>query len=144
MSSSIGNMDPYVYPGTNILKNLRNIRDPDRLDEFEAEATSRRLFQLALRPLPGGFDTKHLQAIHHHIFKDVYSWAGELRTVDIAKSGDLFALPQFVMPSLQTAFEELRKENHLQSADEVRFAHRGAYYLSELNAIHPFGDGKRV
>jgi len=34
-------MDPYRYPGTDVLKNLRDIRDPDILARFEAEATSK-------------------------------------------------------------------------------------------------------
>jgi hypothetical protein len=47
--------DPYVYPGTDVLKNLRDIRDPDILARFEAEATSRRIVQLVNSPLPGRF-----------------------------------------------------------------------------------------
>ncbi len=42
-------MDRYVYPGTNVLRNLRDIRDAALLNEFEAEASSRRLRQLAIR-----------------------------------------------------------------------------------------------
>jgi fido (protein-threonine AMPylation protein) len=41
-----GNMDPYVYPGTNVLKNLQDIRDPDRLSKFEMDMTTRRLGEL--------------------------------------------------------------------------------------------------
>ena len=33
--------DPFLYPGTDVLKNLRDIRNPDILARFEAEATSR-------------------------------------------------------------------------------------------------------
>jgi cell filamentation protein len=64
-------MDPYVYPGTSVLRNLRDIRDPRTFAEFEAEASARRLRQLEHRPLTGSFDTRHLQAIHHHIFQDM-------------------------------------------------------------------------
>jgi len=35
----------------------------------------------------GDFDVAHLRAIHRHLFQDVYAWAGELRTVEIAKGG---------------------------------------------------------
>jgi len=42
----------------------------------------------------GGYDLAHLQRIHRHLFGDVYDWAGEIRTVALAKS-DMFALPQF-------------------------------------------------
>src|SRR6266849_3757700 len=32
--------DPYLYPGTDVLKNLRGIRDPNILSQFEAESTT--------------------------------------------------------------------------------------------------------
>jgi hypothetical protein len=31
--------DPYLYPGTDVLKNLRGIRDPNTLSQFETEST---------------------------------------------------------------------------------------------------------
>src|SRR5580704_16085634 len=51
-------MDPYLYHGTDVLKNLRGIRDPSTLSQFEAESTTRRIVQLihnfgtACRQLP--------------------------------------------------------------------------------------------
>jgi len=30
-------MDPYVYPETSVLRNLRDIRDPNALAQFEAD-----------------------------------------------------------------------------------------------------------
>lgn len=134
-------MDPYVYPGTNVLKNLRDIRDGKRLAEFEAEATARRLRQLEQKPITGSFDAQHLRRVHHHMFQDVYPWAGEFRTVDLAKSGDLFALKQHVVPSLNKTCEELRKERQLKGSDPQRFSGRAAYYLGEINAVHPFREG---
>ena len=73
-------MDPYVYPGTNVLRNLRDIRDPAQLSETESIATGRRIIELTGEPEPGTFDPRHLQSIHHYIFQDIYQWAGELRT----------------------------------------------------------------
>jgi integrase/recombinase XerD len=45
------------------------------------------------RRLPGRYDLAHLQAFHRLILGDVYDWAGERRTVSIAK-GSVFCLPQ--------------------------------------------------
>jgi fido (protein-threonine AMPylation protein) len=53
--------DPYLYPGTDVLKNLRDIRDPDILARFEAEATSHRIVQPINSPAPGRFDTSALE-----------------------------------------------------------------------------------
>jgi cell filamentation protein len=134
-------MDPYVYPGTNVLRILRGIRDENLLGEFEADVTSRRIRQLEHRAMAGYFNCPHLQSIHRYIFQDVFEWAGEFRTVDIGKGGDLFARPEYIATCLEAAFEELAKERYLASADLKRFAKRGAYYLGEINAVHPFREG---
>lgn len=57
-------MDPYVYPNTTVLRNLRDIRDPDGLARFEMDMASSRIAELSMSPLQGGFNTRHLQAIH--------------------------------------------------------------------------------
>ena len=134
-------MDPYVYPGTNVLRNVRNIRDPEKLAELEGQATNFRIRQLEHEPIVGAFDTRHLQSIHQHIFQDVYPWAGELRTVNIGKSGGLFAFKELIVSALARTFRDLKKELHLNGADLLRFCSRAAYYLGEINAIHPFREG---
>jgi cell filamentation protein len=134
-------MDPYVYPGTSVLKNLRDIRDPEILSEFEAEATARRLRQLGYKPLPGAFDRRHLQAIHHHIFQDVFEWAGDIRTVNISKSGAPFAFREHIVSSLDRTFANLKREEQLIGADLNGFAAHAAWCLGEINAIHPFREG---
>jgi cell filamentation protein len=134
-------MDPYVHPETNVLKNLRDIRDADQLNKFEAIATTRRIVELEHEPIQGQFDARHLQAIHHHIFQDVYEWAGDFRSVSISKSGDPFAFPRHIVSSLDKICGELKREMHLAGSDLERFASRGAYYLGEINAIHPFREG---
>lgn len=89
-------MDPYVYPGTNVLQNLRNIREPHRLAAFEMDLATFRLVELSEEPPTGQFDTRHLQSIHRRIFQDVYPWAGTFRTVNLSKDGDLFALHEHI------------------------------------------------
>ena len=119
MRTPTGNMDPYVYPETNVLRNLRDIRDPDRLSKFEMDMTTRRVAELQQEPIVGRFDSQHIKTIHRHIFQDVYAWAGEFRTVDISRSGQFpFAFSQ-----------------------PPEFCNRAAHYMGELNAIHPFRDG---
>jgi fido (protein-threonine AMPylation protein) len=78
-------LDPYVYPGTSTLRNRYGVRDPTELARRETAASIVRLAELAARPIPGAYDLAHLQAFHRRIFGDVYDWAGEIRTVAIAK-----------------------------------------------------------
>jgi cell filamentation protein len=137
----IESTDPYVYPGTDVLRNLRDIRDPEILAEFEAEATSARILELIGLPPKGKFDTTHLQALHRHIFQDVYPWAGEFRTVNISKGGNSFARADFIEPSLNDLFRKLASEERLQGLDRQKFTTRSAFFLGEINAVHPFREG---
>ena len=65
--------DPYAYPGTTILINILDRRDPEIIEAFEVEISTLR----AEEPLPeGNFDAAHYCALHHHLFQDVYDWPG--------------------------------------------------------------------
>src|SRR5882724_1883134 len=69
--------DPYTYENSTVLVNKLDLREQTALDEFEAEISSAR----AQEPLPAGnLDFEHYKAIHHHLFQDVYEWAGKVRT----------------------------------------------------------------
>lgn len=133
--------DPYTYPGTDVLRNILDIRDPLQLDAFEANATAARLIELDASPLVGRFDVAHLKAIHRHIFQDVYRWAGEFRTVNISKGGHLFGVAAFVEPALHGLLRKLSGECHLKGIDARDFGTRAGYYMGEVNAVHPFRDG---
>ena len=67
MSSTPENSDPYLYPGTSVLKNLRGLTDSELLERFEARQTHRRIAELIDTPVPGGFDVAHVKAIHRYI-----------------------------------------------------------------------------
>ena len=135
-------MDPYVYPGTTVLRNLRGIRDPDEAATVEALATAKRLTELHEKPGKGRFDLEHLRAIHRALFQDVYDWAGEFRTVNIRRSGQFyFAYAEHIASTLTSTFDVLKRENHLAGLDREQFSARAGYFMGELNAIHPFRDG---
>lgn len=78
-------LDPYVYPGTNILRNVLGIQIQQRLDDAEADYVSLRLRELAQNPLGGDYDVNHLTKMHKYIFQDIYEWAGKIRTINIEK-----------------------------------------------------------
>jgi cell filamentation protein len=134
--------DPYVYSGSNILKNLADIEDPVRLQRFEAVSTAARIFELHRNPIAGVFDLAHFKGIHRHIFQDVYAWAGEFRTVDISKEGEFwFCRHDFIERSLNDLFTTLQGESRLKGATPAQFSSRAGYYVNELNAIHGFREG---
>lgn len=131
----------YCYPHSFTLINKLGIKDSHALNEAEREITSMRVSQISEHPCKGSFDLRHLQAIHKFLFRDVYPWAGKLRTVNIAK-GNQFCNCLYLESGSQPIFEKLRDEDHyLIVCGPESIAEKLAYYLGEINVIHPFREG---
>lgn len=132
----------YCYPNTHILKNKLNIQDADELRKAERELTSTRIHELEMEsPIPTTFDANHLKALHKHIFQDLYDWAGEFRTVDIAK-GNMFCRTMFLNDQLNDVFRQLRRDNYLKGCKTIQqMGEKLGYYQAEINAVHPFREG---
>ena len=47
------------------------------------------------------------------LFEDIYDWAGQIRTVDIAK-GNIFCLVQFIEVQFLELYEKLKQDNFLK------------------------------
>jgi cell filamentation protein len=133
--------DPYVYPGTDCLRNRLGIRNRGELERVEAEQTSIRIAQIARTPILGRYDLVHLRAFHRRMFADIYTWAGELRSVAIARDDSLFALPEHIEASLRRVFDSLAAEGQLRGLARTDFLDRVTHYHAELNAAHPFREG---
>lgn len=133
--------DPYVYPGTSVLRNLAGLQDVDVLADHEAQASTLRLAQLAALRLEGAYDLAHLQEFHRFIFQDIYSWAGELRSVPLAKPGSMFALPEHIEGYATEVLRQLNDDRHLHDLPRDEFAKRLTHYYAEINAVHPFREG---
>ncbi len=130
--------DPYCYDGTTILKNKLDIQDADTLEAFELEMSTLR----ATEPLPdGGFDVGHYLRVHHHLFQDVYDWAGKPRSIQTAKGGNLFCLPAYIGAELKKLFGALDSDPESWAETPQEFLALVANFLAELNAIHPFREG---
>ena len=133
--------DEYCWKNSNVLRNKLGIKDSKTLLEAERAITSLRTTQALSEGIHGRFDEAHFKAVHHFLFSDLYDWAGKVRTVNISK-GSLFCLVQFIEPELSRIFSELKKENFLQNIPDGRIlSQRLSYYISELNAVHPFREG---
>lgn len=132
--------DPYVYPGTNVLRNALGIRDDGELERVESQLTRIRAARLMATPLPGSYDLAHLQAFHRVLFDGLYDWAGQLRTVPIARA-QMFCLPEYIEGYAADVFGRLAREQHLVALGRARFVDRLAAYLGDVNALHPFRDG---
>lgn len=131
--------DPLCYPGTQVLKNRAGLRDQDELDQFEQLMYLTR----AEEPLPtGNLDYEDYKRIHYHFFQDVYDWAGQSREIRTGKGGNWFCFPEYIDGGMTNIFRQLANEEHLVGLlDPTYFAERAAYYIAEVNAIHPFREG---
>jgi cell filamentation protein len=130
--------DPYCYRGTTVLRNRPKLRTQVELDKFEVAAVAERFKE----PLPvGRLSYTHYRAIHRHIFRDVYRWAGRLRTVRITKGNSPFCYPEYIDGEMKKLFGQLEANNHLRDLISEDFARGAAGSLATLNAIHPFREG---
>ena len=129
----------FTIPGTGVFRNKLGITDPAALSRAATDSTSLRLAELQATPIRGGFDSAHLQAIHHHIYQDLYDWAGELRTID---AGNVPA--SHIEKSLNSVLDRLSHENHLKGLSAEEWTHSASAYLYDLGAIQPFLAGNEI
>jgi len=132
--------DPYADPVTGMLRNKLGLTTVGELETAEREITHAALIFLKESPVSASYDLRHLRDVHRRIFGDIYDWAGELRTVAIAK-GTWFCLPQYIESAAADIFRALHGESLLRGLPRDAFTDRLTYYLGEVNAIHPFREG---
>ena len=116
-----------------ILENRLNITDSAELACDEERISKKKVVQLFdnkfLDSFPAGkFDT--LQAIHKYMFEDVFDFAGEIRTVNLAKGNFRFA----PLIYLQAALDNIDKMPQ-STFDEI------IEKYVEMNIAHPFREG---
>lgn len=122
------------------MRNKLRLDTAEELAAAEREITHAALILLRESPLRATYDLLHLCAIHQKIFGDIYEWAGQIRTVAIAK-GSPFCLPQYIESASADIFRTLRDEYFLRGLERGSFLDRLTFYLGEVNAIHPFREG---
>jgi cell filamentation protein len=134
--------DFYCYPDSAVLVNKLDIRDNEELQKVERDITYPRIVYLNANPLKGVLDMNYLQKIHKYIFEDIYSWAGRIRGGKFFSKGDsIFCLANKIPAYSMNIFGNLRSEKWLRGMEQKQFIERTAYYMGEVNALHPFREG---
>lgn len=131
----------YCYPGSNLLKNKLDIHDSNKLFKVEKQIVLAKLYILRQNNFIGNFDKEHFQNIHKFLFEDIYDFAGKFRKENISKDNFTFASWEYIESELDRILNRLKNENFLHNLDKSNIANRLAYYLSELNVLHPFREG---
>ena len=130
----------YTDPATGVLRNIGGVGTQEDLIFIEGIAFLKRSNELIENPLKIK-DTETLLVIHHHLFQDIYEWAGKVRTVEISKQGKQFfpsALFGQGFAYIDSLIADYRK---IDTNDIGSLAELLAIVLDSLNFLHPFREG---
>ncbi|GGA64106.1 Fic/DOC family protein [Pelagibacterium lentulum] len=146
----------FTLPDGLTLKNKLGATNHDQLEQREHPKLAQRLIELyeGHGPEPT-FDTAHLQALHKHLFQDVYEWAGRFRHESFIFAdgtrasmpamhkigGKDFAIGNEIDRGMKSLMSGLESRNYLRGLDRETFAREAAAAFARLNAIHPFREG---
>ena len=138
--------DPYVYEGTNVLKNKLDIKDEATLGKAESDFVG----LAANRLRHSDFVIENIQdglKIHKLLFSNLYDWAGLPRTIDIFKGESLLggrSIDYVYAFYIDKALNDLNKEfqevdwDVLDSKEKIE---KICYFVTEFWHIHPFREG---
>jgi cell filamentation protein len=124
-----------------ILCNKLGLKDEQVLKNAEEEIVAARMVEVIENPVNGSYDFDMLKKIHRKLFSDIYEFAGEVRTVRIAKDNSVFCYPEFIEEYQNNIFEKLKQQNYLTALSKETFIQRFSELSGELNALHPFREG---
>ena len=116
-----------------VLENKLGLTDSAELTREEERISKKKavnLFDFAILKLLSDGTYKTLATIHKYLFEDIYDFAGEIRTVNMAKGNFHFAPLMY----LQAALENIDKMPQ-SSFDEI------VEKYVEMNIAHPFREG---
>jgi cell filamentation protein len=118
---------------TMALQNKLGITESSELARAEEQISKRKAAALFDQDFlaserAGTFET--LSKIHRYLFEDIYDFAGQLRTVNIAKGGFRFAPVIYLEAALES----------IDQMPQDTFDHIVEKYV-EMNVAHPFREG---
>ena len=119
-----GYLDPDTWDpevGAPVLRNLVGARTYDELRQAEDVLVPMRAAEIADLGLPATFDLDGLRSIHRQLFQDVYEWAGELRTVDMAKGYSRFVAADQLETAWAPISDALRYTDLLRTIPEREY-----------------------
>jgi len=128
------------YPGSETLVNKLGIREERQLSVAERQFTDRRMSQ-GLPANAQALTYEGFKAIHHHLFQDLYDWAGQERAYTTGRGPAPFAPPEQITPWMEKQMESLSAQNFLRGLEPARFCAQAAELVNEINAAHPFIEG---
>ena len=130
---------PDCYPGTDILINLLDLHDAEDLDEAERYLNEVAAMRLEFVEPP--YSVATLKQIHRTLFSKVYAWAGEFRSVKIAKGTTQFCVPEFIESEIKKELSQAAKAGWFEGFPHDLLVASIAKLYGDLNVAHPFREG---
>lgn len=137
-------VDPYFDETISDLRTLLDVKSSEEFKQIEPQIVFANELEIESLNIPRTNDFTELLSIHKQLFKNVYDWAGSIRTVDIRKNAtgtDFFLVVSKIQVAATFVFSELATERCLLGLPQNRFVSRLAYFYDQLNYIHPFREG---
>lgn len=128
------------YPNTKSLVNYFNIEERDELRRLENLIVPMRLAELLTHDIPTNYNFELLKEIHNTLFGDLYPCAGVVRDFSTSKR-TAFCQPEYIEPMARTIFSKLLADKFLKGKEPDQFINDLAFYMGEVEALHPFIDG---
>ena len=133
------------YPDTSIPRNHLNIQDTKLLSDVENQILISTIQHfLETITFKTEFNYQLLTSIHVKLFEKLYPFAGVERNKDIHKGETTFCRTINLESFSNDIFSQLKREKYLLNYSEEPkevFADRLAYYMGEINMLHPFWEG---
>lgn len=129
--------------GDRVLRNRLGVTDPEEMDEVELHLLEQIYQAVLVEDLPDRtLRVADLKTWHRRWLGNVYGWAGEERSVNMAKDGFPFAAASRISPLL-TEFERdcLARFTPCHDLDDAAVAEAVAVTHIEFILIHPFREG---
>lgn len=116
-----------------VLENKLHIKSDLELAKDEERLSKKRAQEIMTRKLLSTFEVgtfSGLSQIHAYLFQDIYGFAGEIRTVNLAKENFRFASVVY-LPEALKAVDKMPHDTFSQIVEK---------YV-EMNVAHPFQEG---
>lgn len=133
-----------IEPGSDVLRNKIGAQTVAELLAAENDLFEVRLAELREEPtiVTRSYDLRHFRDLHRHLFQDVYEWAGELRTVGIAKGGgESFAPPLSIERPLDYVASRIHETDLLRAVSGDDLVSTVTDLYDYANFAHPFREG---
>ena len=131
-----------IEPDSNVLRNRLGATTAEGLRSAENDLLEFRVAELRSRPslIARTYDLSHLKALHFHLFQDVYEWAGDLRTVGIAKGegeDNSFIPPLEINRPVAHVASRISESNRLNTVPADGLVDEVTYLYDYINLLTP-------